>query len=98
MPTALEVFLADAKRARIFNQEHLLAEITELICKMMQRQGVTRRELARRLDKIDGQVDAILNGETVLTVQQVADVFTVLGLELRIAAVPMQKSLEETSK
>jgi transcriptional regulator with XRE-family HTH domain len=98
MPTALESFLFDVKQARTFYQEHLLVEITELMCKMLKRQGVSRRELARRLDKNASQVNAILNGEANLTYQQIADVFTALGLELRVVAVPIQKRSNDLSK
>ncbi len=98
MPTALEIFLSDARRTRIFYQERLHVEITELMCKMLKRQGVSRRELAKRLDRNASQVDAVLNGESSLTYRQIADVFTALGLELRIVAVPIREKANDLSK
>ena len=64
---------------RFFQQEHLVVEITELMCKTMKERNIKRGELAERLDKSKGRVSQILNGETNLTLRTVADVFTALG-------------------
>jgi transcriptional regulator with XRE-family HTH domain len=75
----------DPREMRIFQQERLAVEITELMCKTMKEQGVKRSQLARLLDKTKGRVSQILNGETNLTIRTVADIFTVLGKTLTVS-------------
>jgi len=84
--TVLDQFVADEKGMRLFQQERLAAEITELMCRTMRERGIKRCQLARLLHKSKGRVSQILNAETNLTVRTVADIFTVLGKTLTVAA------------
>jgi len=84
--TALQQFVADFKGMQLFQQERLMAEITELMCRILNQCGVKRGELAERLGKSKGRVSQILAGETNLTLRTVADVFTVLGKTLTVSS------------
>jgi plasmid maintenance system antidote protein VapI len=84
--TALDRFVANEKGMRLFQQERLAAEMTELMCRTMRECGVTRSQLAQLLHKSKGRVSQILNTETNLTIRTVADVFTVLGKTLTVTA------------
>jgi len=84
--TTLDQFVADEKGMRLFQQERLAAEITELMCRTMRNRGIKRSRLAQLLHKSKGRVSQILNAETNLTVRTVADIFTVLGTTLTVAA------------
>ena len=72
----------DPEEMRIFQQERLLVEITELMCKTMKGRGMKRGHLAEQLEKSRGRISQILNGEANLTLRTVADVFTALGKKL----------------
>ena len=72
----------DLEEMRILQQERLLVEITELMCKTMKSRGVKRGHLAKQLKKTRGRISQILNGEANLTLRTVADVFTALGKNL----------------
>ena len=74
------------EEVHVFQQERLVVEITELMCKIMKEHGVKRGELAQRLNKSKGRISQILNGETNPTLRTVADVFTALGKTLRVSA------------
>ena len=76
----------DPEEMRIFQQERLVVEITELMCKIMNEHNMKRGELAERLNKSKGRISQILNGEANLTLRTVADVFTALGKTLMVSA------------
>lgn len=84
--TLLEQFAEDPKGLQILQQEGLLIEITQLMCKIMKQKGIKRAELAKKLDKSKGRISQILNAETNLTLRTVADIFTVLGKELCVSS------------
>ena len=84
--TTFDQFVADEKGMRLFQQERLAAEITELMCRTMRECGINRSQLADRLHKSKGRISQILNAETNLTLRTVADIFTVLGKTLTIDA------------
>lgn len=69
---------------RILQQEGLIFEVTELIAEAMQDKGVTKAELAKRLGKSRSFVTQLLDGTANMTLKTVADVFTVMELELTV--------------
>jgi len=75
----------DPEEMRVFQQERLLVEVTELMCKAMKEAGIKRGQLAEKLGKSKGRITQILNGETNLTLHTVADVFTALGKTLTLS-------------
>ncbi len=76
----------DSEEMRVFQQERLVVEITDLMCKAMKERGIRRGQLAKQLHKSKGRISQILNGETNLTLRTVADVFTALGKTLTVSA------------
>ena len=84
--STFDQFVADEKGMRLFQQERLAAEITELMCRTMRECGINRSQLADRLHRSKGRISQILNAETNLTLRTVADIFTVLGKTLTIDA------------
>jgi transcriptional regulator with XRE-family HTH domain len=77
-----------AEGRRLLQQEGAILEVTEMICEMMGRSGVSRSDLASRLGKTKGYVTQLLNGQTNMTLRTIVDVFTALGKELRITTKP----------
>lgn len=68
--------------------ERLLLEATENLCRLMQHQGVTGRELARRLEVSPSRVSQMLNGTRNLTLSSLAEAFHALGRSLHITHGP----------
>ena len=62
----------------IWEQERSILEVTELICEIMQHEGVSRKELAARLKKSPSFVTQLLDGSANMTLRTVADIFTAL--------------------
>jgi len=84
--TVIERFTADPEGLRLLQQAGLIFDVTELMCATLEEQSVTRAELAKRMEKSKGRISQILNGETNLTLQTIADVFTALGKTLTVRA------------
>jgi transcriptional regulator with XRE-family HTH domain len=82
---------ADGKR--LFEQECAIMEITELICAMMEQEGVSRSELAKRIGKTKGYVSQLLDGSANMTVRTISDILGALGRKVHFSG---ERALEPT--
>lgn len=75
---------------QLYQQERAILEVTELICQIMQEQGVSRAELARRLGPLspgfhvmnEDRITQILDGRIFMRIRAMSDIFTALGKSL----------------
>ena len=88
----LDQIAASPERMREFQRERLATEITELISRIMDDQGVSRAELASRLGKSRAYVTKMLRHGSNLTVHTIADVFTALSRTPRLVDRPLSVS------
>ena len=70
-------------------QGDLIMEVTETLCELLEKEKISRKELADRLGKSKGFVSQLLNGGRNLTLRTVADILHVLGY--RVALTPLKK-------
>ncbi len=87
----INTFLEDPEHQRLFMQERTILELTELICRQMKKQGLSRTELASRIGKSKGQVTQMLSGGRNLTLRSLSDMLLALGCALE----PMVRRVEE---
>jgi hypothetical protein len=85
-PTLLEEYLDDPEFAKLLAQEDLILEVTETLCELLEKEKISRKELADRLGKSKGFISQLLNGGRNLTLRTVADILHVLGY--RVALTP----------
>ena len=78
MPTTLERHLQDPEFARLFAEEGFINEVQERICEWMEREGITRAELARRLGSSRANVTQLLSGRNV-SLRVIARALHVMG-------------------
>ncbi len=64
---------------RLVAQELLITEVTEAIWKVMQETGVTKSELAQRIQKTKGYVSQVLSGSRNMTLRTLSDICFALG-------------------
>lgn len=96
--TDYELFeVSSIKNRRLLRQEELILEVAETISQAMEREGVTKAELARRLGKTKGFVSQILAGGRNLTLRTIADVTDALGYKISIQALPREEVRESES-
>ncbi len=84
--TSVEEFVSTPDGMRLFQQERSIESVTGLICTLMENQGVSRTELARRLGMTPGRVTQLLDGESNKTVRTLSDMFVALGYSLNFVA------------
>src|SRR4030043_1665081 len=84
--TLLEKYLEDPEFARLMAQGDLIMEVTETLCELLEKEKVSRKELADRLGKSKGFISQLLNGGRNLTLRTVADILHVLGYRASLTA------------
>jgi transcriptional regulator with XRE-family HTH domain len=72
----------DPEFRKLLAQEELILEMTETICELLEKEQISRKELADRLGKSKGFVSQLLNGGRNLTLRTVADILHVLGYKI----------------
>ena len=82
--TLLEKYLEDPEFARLMAQGDLIMEVTETLCELLEKEKISRKELADRLGKTKGFVSQLLNGGRNLTLRTVADILHVLGYKVSL--------------
>jgi hypothetical protein len=77
----------------LYQQEELLLEVTELLSSVMEDNGVSKAELARRLGRSKAFVTQCLGGGQNLTLRTLSDLFLALGYRLQTGAVPTSENV-----
>jgi transcriptional regulator with XRE-family HTH domain len=72
----------DPEFRKLLAQEELILEVTETICDILEKEKISRKELADRLGKSKGFISQLLNGGRNLTLRTVADILHVLGYKI----------------
>jgi len=76
--------MKDPEFATLMAEESLILEITEKIIELMQKEKITKANLAKRLKKSKGYITQLLDGSRNFTIKTIADIFHVLGYSLKI--------------
>jgi transcriptional regulator with XRE-family HTH domain len=75
-----ETFEASSvQNRRLLRQEELILEAATALSELLDREGITKVELAKRLGKTKGFVTQIIAGDKNLTLRTMADVADALG-------------------
>ena len=82
----------DLEFRKLLAQEELILEVTETICEVLEKEKISRKELADRLGKTKGFVSQLLNGGRNLTLRTVADILHVLGY--KVALKPLKEEVK----
>jgi antitoxin component HigA of HigAB toxin-antitoxin module len=80
----MEEFCEDRDFARLVEQEIAIMDVTELICGIMEDQGVSRSELAERLGTSKSNVTQTLDGTRNMTIRKISDILFELGHSLKV--------------
>jgi hypothetical protein len=87
--STFEQFVGTPGNQRIYEQERLLVEATELISSVMDSTQTKRGELAQRLGRSKAYVTQILRGNRNLTLKTFADVCWALNYRVVLQAQPL---------
>lgn len=83
---------------KLYAIEGLVTEAGEFIARLMQEQGVTKAELARRLGRSRAYITQMVSGSANLTVRTLAEVAYALGAEVKLEAVPVEAREREQAR
>jgi transcriptional regulator with XRE-family HTH domain len=86
MRTVFDQYMENPENRRIFEQERVLVDATELVSQAMEFRGVNRSELATRLNCSKAYITQVLRGRQNLTLKTLADVFYGLNCRLVLGA------------
>ena len=81
---SLNQILGDSLGSAEVSRERLFLEATELLSELLERNDVSRAELARRLTVSPPAITALLNGSQNLTLGRLSDVLHAIGYELHL--------------
>jgi len=87
----------DLEFRKLLAQEELILEVTETICEVLEKEKISRKELADRLGKTKGFVSQLLNGGRNLTLRTVADILHVLGYRAYLTPFKEGKQRQESN-
>jgi ribosome-binding protein aMBF1 (putative translation factor) len=77
--TLIEQYVEDPDNLRRFQQERAIFEITDLIESALEKQGLSRADLAEKLGVSEDWVAELLDGESHKTIRTIADTLAVIG-------------------
>ena len=78
---------------RLYQQERAIQELTDLVCELMDEQGVSRSKLAKRLGRTKGYITQLLDGRANMTVRTISDVFTALDRAVHFQEGPVSATI-----
>lgn len=76
----------------LIEEERLILDATELVCELMEAEGVNQTELARRLQVSKPSISQMLSGDNNLTLRSMANIAAALGYQLHFAAQKKDKA------
>jgi transcriptional regulator with XRE-family HTH domain len=88
--TLIDRLTKTADGMRLYQQERAIQELTDLLCEIMEEDGVSRSDLARRLGKSKGYITQLLDGRSNMTVRTISDVFGALNRALHFQDGPLE--------
>ncbi len=75
-------------------EEGLILDVSQQLFEVMEDEGITKAELASRLDCSKAYITKLLRGPSNMTLRKVAEVFFALGRVLKLKAVPAEEETE----
>ena len=84
MKTRHEVLMQDPEYQRLYAIDGLVTDAAEFVSRLMEEQGVSKAELARRLGKSRAWVTRLLSGSADMTMRTFAELVYALGAEVQI--------------
>jgi len=77
---------SDSEEMRLYQQEWLILETTELIATLMEDKGIKKSELAEKLGRTKGYITQLLDGRANMTLRTISDVMWALDSSLIVNA------------
>ena len=93
-----ELESSSTENRRLLRREELILEVTEALVEQLEKEGITRSQLAARLGRSKGFVSQVLAGRRNLTLRTIADVADALRCRMKIRVQREPDLLQLTSR
>jgi len=87
--TTFEELTDTPEELRLYLQERAIEAVTAMICRLMEKKGVSRSQMADRLGKVPGWITQVLDGEKNKTIRTLSDLLWVLDETLEFSTRPV---------
>ena len=84
-----EVFKSK-KMQKLYHQEGAILEAQEMVCHLMNEEGVNKAELARRMGCHRSRITKLMSDELEIDLRCLSDMLFALGYQVKIAAVKIK--------
>ena len=84
MSTFFEELMKDKEYAKFSRQEELIVDVTESIYEIMNRNGMTKADLARKSGLSKSRITKLLDGSANMTLKSIADIAYALGVRPKV--------------
>lgn len=85
---------AEAKKSLAYYEEDLFIEVSEKLVETMERHGISRSELAQRMDVSPGYITKILRGHANLSLKSLAKLAFALNLKWTCLLIPKDTNVK----
>lgn len=92
----IESLAHDGEAMRLFQEEYVIAQVTERICELMEQKNVSRSDLAKRLKTSKGYVTQLLDGRANMTLRTMAKVLATLGYAAQVQTCELHATVRPT--
>jgi len=87
MPKRKKTESPSPEAQQLLREKELIHQTTQTIYAVMEKNGVTKAELARRLGKTNAYVSQLLSGDRNLTLRTIADIALALEIYPRVVLI-----------
>lgn len=82
----------DSKLTKLYQQEKLIVEVTEVISQLMKSHNISKAALAKRMNTTKSNVTQLLDGSTNMTLRTISDILWALDSKFVVHAIPTRFS------
>lgn len=93
LKSKFDEFISDPKRRRIYEEESLAFEASELISDLMDRESVNKVKLAAQVGTSKPHITSLLSGSRNMTLHTLADLTFALHHKIELKAVPLDATV-----
>lgn len=86
MKSKFEQFVEDRNAQRLYEEETLAFEASELVAQLMEEQKISRAELARKIGKSKSHITQLLSGSRNMTLKTFAEILFALNSKAELRA------------
>lgn len=98
MNTQHDILMQDPEYRKHYAIEGLVIGSAELIATLMEQQGLSQADLAKRLGRSRAWISQLLSGRTNMTIRTLAELVYELGAEVKLDAQPLNAKRKQTPR